>query len=158
MIIGLIGICIGNSSGENTNSSWSNPIVIILLLISLIAFIRMIINAKGIVINVPDNKLTFPGGGIDANSWFDYLKPSFIFQYFERKSIPLDEIRYIQEFTNTTHYTDSKGRRRAKKHKMLEISGNFGAVTFEFYSKGKMDQLYSAIINLNKMGIPVSRR
>ena len=85
------------SQGEHLLPILYNPVIVILILIAGIVLIRMVINAKGIVIDVPENKLTFPGGGVEANEWFDYLKPSFIFQYFDRKSIPLDEIRYIQE-------------------------------------------------------------
>lgn len=131
---------------------------IVFAILALIFLWRGIIIGKGYVINVPQNQFCFPGGGIEANSFTDYFNPVYLTQFFQRRSLPLGQIRSIQEFTDKTYYTDSQGRQRVRRRKMLEITGAFGAVTFEFTSKGKMDQLYSAIINLNKMGIPISAR
>ena len=43
-----------------------------------------------------------------------------------------------------------------KKRYHLDIDGDFGAVSFCFMSKGKRDQLYSALVVANRMGSPVN--
>lgn len=132
------------------------------LLLFVLSVIKFRVISKGYIIDVENNVFEFPGGGIAADSWLSYFTPSYLLQGYKRHRIPLSAIREIQAYrdTSTSTYTDSQGVRRTRTHKadMLDISGDFGAARFHFASKGKRDQLHSAIVSLNKMGDPMLRR
>jgi len=128
----------------------------------ILSAIKFKVESKGYVIDVENNIFEFPGGGIAADSFLSYFNPIFWLQGFQRHQRPLSEIRQAEAYQETSkrEYTDSQGRRRVRTIKLdkLDISGDFGAISFYFASKGKRDQLYSAIIQLNEMGSPVLRR
>ncbi|MDL2210293.1 hypothetical protein LJC26_05770 [Desulfovibrio sp. OttesenSCG-928-O18] len=134
----------------------------ILITISVMLFWLFWVNKGGYVIDVENDVLVFPGGGVEAESWLSYFNPMYWLQGFRRHSVPLSEIREIDAYrdTRTNTYTDSKGKthRKTTKTDVLEINGDFGAVRFSFMSKGKRDQLYSAIVQINEMGDPILKR
>lgn len=123
--------------------------LIILVIIDALFIVRFLVISKGFVIDVEKDELTFPGGGIEADSWTSYFNPMYWLQGLQRHKINLSEVREIQS------YMDIDGGRNKNK---LEINGDFGAVSFRFWSKGKRDQLYSAIVNINEMGDPIVYR
>jgi len=127
-----------------------------------LGIIGFIVNAKGYVIDVENDTFTFPGGGIEAESWLSYFNPMYWLQGLKRHSVPLSQIRHIIAYqdTNTSVSTDSRGNVRTRKttEKIVEIDGDFGAIKFSFSSKGKMGQLYAAIVQINEMGSPMLRR
>jgi len=114
---------------------------------SLLFWRVFFVNTKGYVMDVENDTLTFPGGGIAADSFFSYFNPVYWLQRFRRHQIPLSAIREVEAYQDTSSKTDK-----------LDISGDFGAVSFNFFSKGKRDQLYSAIVQINEMGSPMLRR
>jgi hypothetical protein len=126
--------------------------------VCLILFWRFIVNAKGYVVDAENDILEFPGGGIEAESWISYFSPMYWLQGFKRHHIPLSGIRHIETSRETKTSVDSKGREHTRKKDILEIDGDFGAVRFNFSSKGKRDQLYSTIVQINQMGDPILRR
>jgi len=133
--------------------------------------IRFIVNFKGYVIDAENDLLIFPGGGIEADSFLTYFNPMHWLQGFMRHNIQLSEINQIQTRQHTRKvktYQDArtdgiKGnhsdlRTGEKTSHYLELDGDFGAIKFTFSSRGKMNQLYSKIIQLNEMGTPVLNR
>lgn len=142
---------------SNSLSFWFCTILDILFLI------RFFVISKGFVIDIENDTLTFPGGGIEADSWTSYFNPTYLLQRFQRHKVNLSEIREIQIYTDVVDdalatMLDENRRRHKKKKNMLEINGNFGSVSFDFWSKGKRNQLYSAIVNINEMGDPMVYR
>jgi hypothetical protein len=134
----------------------------ILFPLAIVSLLKFRVERKGYVVDTENDILEFPGGGIEAESWLSYFNPMYHLQGFKRHQRPLSEIRHVQSYqdTNTKISTDSQGRIRTRTNKkdILEINGDFGAVLFTFTSKGKRDQLYSAIVQLNEMGFPVVGR
>ena len=120
------------------------------------------VNAKGYVIDTENDIFEFPGGGIVADSFLSYFNTEYLLQWFSRHQIRLSEIRGIQAYrvtsTNTSRNTSGKLYTSTSNQDKLDITGDFGAVSFFFMSKGKRDQLHSAIVSLNKMGDPMLRR
>lgn len=121
-------------------------------------FVRFVVNAPGYVIDIENDTLKFPGGGIAAASFFSYFNPMYWLQGLWRHKIPLSQIRQVETYRETTSSIDKEGKLRTSKKDILDINGDFGAVQFSFVSKGKRDQLYSAIVQINEMGSPVLRR
>lgn len=132
------------------------------VLFGIVSVMSFNVNRKGYVINVESDIFEFPGGGIVADSWLSYFTPAFIFQEFKRHQIPLSAIREIQAYQDTSikEEKDFRGRRRLRttEKAKLDLSGDFGAISFTLWSKGKRDQLHSAIVSINKMGDPMLRR
>jgi cation transport ATPase len=130
----------------------------ILAIIGLLFFQVFRVNAKGYVIDVENDTLEFPGGGIEAESWLSYFNPMFWLQGLTRHQRTLSQIRHIQAYTETNRSVGSSGNVITRKSNIVEIDGDFGAVRFSFWSKGKMGQFYSAIVQLNEMGFPIANR
>ena len=112
----------------------------------------------GYVIDVENDTLRFPGGGIEAESWLSYFNPMHWLQGFWRHKRRLSEIRHVQIYQEVNTSVNSQGRLVTHKKDVLEIDGDFGAIQFNFKSKSKRDRLYSAIVQLNEMGTPVEGR
>lgn len=129
-----------------------------LLVVCVLAILIFRVNAKGHVIDVENDRLEFSGGGIEADSWTSYFDPSFLLQIFSRHEVPLSEIRHINAYRDRKSWVDDKGKSHTKTRHIVEINGDFGAVSFPFWSKGKRDQLYSAIVQINEMGDPILKR
>lgn len=129
---------------------------IVLLPLSLLAFLRLKAILGGVVVNNTQRTLSFPGGGISANGLGDYFKPSFLFQYFARKTINLDEISSLQKKTIQTT-TSKDGRTYQKYTHYISYAGRFGAAKIKFSSEGKRDELHASIRQSNNMGEPFVR-
>lgn len=129
---------------------------IVFLPLSLLVFLRLKAILGGVVVNNTQRTLSFPGGGISANGLGDYFKPSFLFQYFARKTINLDEISSLQKETiKTTKREDGRTYQRYTHY--VSYAGRFGAAKIKFSSEGKRDELYASIRQSNNMGEPFVR-
>lgn len=111
---------------------------------------------SGIVINFNDGTITFPGGKVSPNNVIDYLKPSFIFQYFGRKSINADDISQIAEKSRWGHRFFGFKLFENKMYWGLNLIGTFGGATIWFMNEDKCDEAYNAIRQINHMGFPVT--
>ena len=110
-------------------------ITIISVFASIYCLLRFLVVRHGYVIDLENNMLEFPGGGFEAHTWTDYFTIGYWLQGIVRLHIPLREIRHID---------------RGSSH--IDLDGDFGAVRLTFNSKGKCDQLYSALVQLGEMG------
>ena len=65
-------------------------------------------------------------------------------------------IRHAESSDSVKTKVNDKGKVSRKRRYLIDIDGDFGAVRFCFMSKGKRDQLYSALVVANHMGRPVN--
>lgn len=115
------------------------------LIISLLLFNA---NRKGFVCDVENDTLEYPGGGIAADSFLSYISPMYWLQYFRRFNLAISEIRHIDVYNTTRTNVNLKGDVRQSKRYMIDIDGEFGAISFVFMSKGKRDELYSLLVGV----------
>ncbi|WP_347865641.1 hypothetical protein [Bilophila wadsworthia] len=135
-----------------------NGITYFLIALGVLNLIRFRVNAKGYVVDVEGDTLEFPGGGIEAQSWTTYFNPLHWFQGLMRHSVPLSEVREVEAYVDRQQKVDDKGRVSTTTRHILDVNGEFGAISFSFRSKGKRDELYSALVQINDMGTPVLNR
>jgi hypothetical protein len=162
LIVGCLLLLESQESQDPSGNVFWGCVIMVFFILSTIKFI---VNAKGYVVDIENDAFTFPGGGIEAESWLSYFNPMYWLQGYKRHKRLLSEIRHIsahQKVTPSKNIYDDYGKKvwttSAKKKNLLEVNGDFGAVLFTFTSKGKRDQLYSAIVQLNEMGFPVVGR
>jgi len=117
---------------------------------------------SGIELNLESGKLSFPGGGLAANSVIDYINPKFLAQYFKRITVDLDDVISIGSeqrwvFTMESFFLGF-GAGKSDKNKqrriigIITINGGFGAASIKFKSLAKRDQAYSSISYYLSMG------
>ena len=161
-VVGYLIIANISTTKEPFLLAIGGAVCILFILFAVMFGATFMVEKEGYVIDVENGTLTFPGGGIEAESWLSYFSSAYLFQYYKRHQIRLSEIREIESYIEDTsdEYTDSQGRKRTRTRttNKLDMCGHFGAISFNFASKGKMDQLYSAIVQLNKMGNPIILR
>lgn len=150
---GLFGLCADIKEGTHHDG-----IAYFLVALGVLNLIRFRVNAKGYVIDVEGDTLEFPGGGIEAQSWTTYFNPLHWLQGLMRHSVPLSEVREVEAYVDKKQKVDDKGRVSTTTRHILDINGEFGAISFSFRSKGKRDELYSALVQINDMGTPVLNR
>ena len=111
---------------------------------------------EGVKLDLNERTIEFSGGGVSANDMIDYIKPSFLLQYFTRFRINLDEVSQMNMDSITTQRWD-KGLNRwiYDTTYYIKFSGTFGAASVTFLSEGKCRELYTAIRQLNEMGDPI---
>lgn len=117
-----------------------------------IQYLRIKVILNGITLNIKDDLITFPGGGITFNSTeetFANLK-----QYVKSYSWNISDIMHIS--TRCDCRTDKKGN--VHYSYILSFTGVPGAVDLSFSNVGQRDQLYSFIVSLNEMGVPIVNR
>ncbi len=95
----------------------------------------------GIVFNLENGTMEFPGGYISYNSFRDFFNPKMLLQDLYRFTIKFEDVRMISAGVHT-----------------LEVNGAFGAIRIPFASKQKLSEAYSFILQHNEMGIPMVRR
>lgn len=157
-IIGNIGgVCLGGflvfislpHDGKEMSLFWA--VIGGLIFVSYILTTRAIWN--GVEIDYDNGTLSFPGGGISANSIFNYINPVFIFQSFFRKKIRISDIKSI----NTSYKSNISKEGKVSYTYLISIIGKFGGVTLTYNDENKRDELFSLIREINRMGIPFMR-
>jgi hypothetical protein len=122
--------------------------------LAIVIFLRLRAIWSGVKVDPENRTVEFPGGNIAADDFIDYFTPRFLFQYFLRRTIMLEEIREIyQETKRSTR--EVNGRVKVSRQYGLAINGSFGAAVIWFNNEGKCDQIFSAIRQLNNMGEPI---
>jgi len=128
--------------------------VISVNVLALLVLLRLRAIWGGVKVDPENKTVEFPGGNISADDFIDYFRPSWLFQYFLRKTITFSEIREIyQETKRSTR--EVNGRIKVSHQYGLAINGSFGAAVIWFNNEGKCDQIFSAIRQLNNMGEPI---
>lgn len=142
---------------------WQNPgdadIILWIFGISNLTLIIMTFRTKavwnGVVLNIEDRTMIFPGGNTEANDIIDYVKPSFLLQYFHRHTIDLDKVSNISNVVHTSRISDKHGNIQTNYGYEVMFSGPFGASSVFFTKQGKANELYAALRQVNKMGEPI---
>lgn len=127
---------------------------IVLNTLAILIFLRLRAIWSGVKVDPESRTVAFPGGNISADDFIDYFRPSWLFQYFLRKTITLAEIREIYQETKRSA-REVNGRIKVNHQYGLAINGSFGAAVIWFNNEGKCDQIFSAIRQLNNMGEPI---
>ena len=118
-----------------------------------IFIIKIYVLWGGFIIDPSGNSFSI-SSGMEANSFLTYLNPFWWFHRWGllRRKIALNEITQIS--------TDAKIKQRTFSRPVeydLKVEGLFGAITCEFVSKGKRDQLYSMFQQILQMGVPITK-
>ena len=158
ILIGLTAICLVAAvhlAGQAIPGGGSVilPVICVVLAIAF-AFIAKT-NWGGVVLDLHNDTLEFPGGGIAANEFIDYIRPEYLIQVFKRHQIPISEIREISRHNKVTKRRSDSGKVSTSVTPIITLNGSFGAVDIKFASEGKRDELYSALREINDMGIPI---
>jgi hypothetical protein len=127
-------------------------------LIGVALFLAFRVNAKGYIADVEADTLEYPGGGIAADSILSYLSPNFLLQFFKRYTLNISDIRHVDVYSETKRRVSDSGKVSSKTTHYLDVNGEFGAISFSFVTKGKRDELYSLLVQLNEMGNPILNR
>ena len=152
--------------------AWYAPYVLIFLLLwTFSKLVWLIANWKGVVVDLQNGILSFPGGGVILKHMTDIFKPRYMFQRYLRFELPLKQIRMVEPQQRAPidpkdrYYEDWGAELGAsiraailnRGHKMswLELNGEFGAIKI-YLTPQRRDELYSLIRSYVEMGIPVS--
>lgn len=122
--------------------------------LAILILLRLRAIWNGVKVDPENRTVEFPGGNISADDFIDYFTPRFLFQYFLRRTITLDEIREIYQESKRSA-REVNGRIKVSHKYGLAINGSFGAAVIWFNNEGKCDQIFSAIRQLNNMGEPI---
>lgn len=120
----------------------------------VIIFFRLKALWGGVKVDLDNSTLEFPGGSMSANDFIDYFKPSFLFQYFMRYTININDIRELYQKTERSVEKSNVGDKINYQY-AIAINGSFGAASIWFSNEGKCDEIYSAIRQINNMGEPI---
>lgn len=121
--------------------------LIIFLPLTILPFLRYKVIKDGISFDLENGIMSYPGGGVSANSLSDWFSANYIFQYFRRFTIELSEIRSI---------CNSWTRKENVYTYYIEVNGKFGTSKITFgTNESKRDEAYSFIRQHNRMGEPI---
>lgn len=122
------------------------------IIITLVFYLTLKAELGGIEIDIENDKISFSGGAIKFNSVGKTL--SNFNQGFKRYSCKISAINFIQ--TQDKSHVDKDGK--LSYSYLLNFNTLDGAITLSFSNSAQRDQVYSIIVNLNDMGIPVQNR
>jgi hypothetical protein len=134
------------------SSADAGLITVGLLVLSVLALVRFLAIKDGIAFNMHEGVMSYPGGGVALNGLADVVNPKFLFQYFRRFSIRMEEIRSM----STSRKSNVAKNGNVTRTYYLEVNGTFGASKISFGSnESKRDEAYSFIRQHNRMGSPI---
>jgi hypothetical protein len=142
------------------------------------AMFRFGANFNGVVVDLDQGIVSYPGGGVIRNNFSDLFRMRFLFQTCYRFVTELDQIRMIEPRNVTVTGGGfagglAKGAASAisdqyrseemlgqhppvqRTFYLLYFNGSSGAVSLSFSSEGKRDEVYSFIRQYQRMGVPV---
>jgi hypothetical protein len=145
--------------------------LILTTLFAVRAVFRFVANFNGVLVDLNEGTVRYPGGGVIRNKFSDQFRAQFLFQSCYRFVTQLDQIRMIEP-RNVTVEGESAGaafvggaaaslgaatvpQKVRQTYFFLEFNGSFGAVSLSFSSEGKRDEVYSFIRQYERMGVPV---
>lgn len=123
-----------------------------IIIATLVIYFRIRVIYEGIKIDILNDTLSYPGGGISFNNFEETL--SNLNQFFKRYSHRLSTIQYIK--ATDKRFMDKKGNIHYTY--ILTFTSSSNTVDLKFSTSSKRDQVYSLIANINNMGIPINRR
>ncbi|WP_407535753.1 hypothetical protein [Cetobacterium somerae] len=122
------------------------------IVVFIIGVARTKVEFGGINIDVENDEISFPGGAVRFNSIGQTL--ANLNQYFKRYTHKISGINYINAVDKRNVNKDGK----ISYNYQLTFTSTSGTVTLSFSNSAQRDQVYSIIVNLNNMGIPVQNR
>lgn len=144
--------------------------LILTILFAVRSVFRFVANFNGVVVDLTEGTIRYPGGGVIRNNFSDLFRLRFLAQTCFRFVTRLDQIRMIEP-RNTTVTSQTGGgfiggaaaslgaaqvpQQVRRTYYSLEFNGSFGAVSLSFSSEGKRDEVYSFIRQYERMGVPV---
>ncbi|MGL5314755.1 MAG: hypothetical protein ACRC92_16000 [Peptostreptococcaceae bacterium] len=148
----VIGIVIFFNGVEARRESDKLLLIGVGIVIFIVGVIRTRINLGGINIDVENDEISFPGGAVTFNGIGETL--ANLNQYFKRYTHKISGINYIK--AEDRRHVSKEGKISYSYH--LTFTSTSGTVTLGFSNSAQRDQVYSIIVNLNDMGIPVQNR
>ena len=130
----------------------------IVFLVALFLFYVCKANFPGIVVDAENDKISFPGGGVSANSFLEYISPKFWIQPARRFEYQLSSISSVSPDVEVRTNVSKEGRVSRHVSYRVCISGSFGSAKISVDDDRKMQELISLLVGLLDMGIPVSNR
>lgn len=142
---------------------------------------RFLANWNGVIVDFGQGEISYPGGGVIRNKFSDLFRLRYLIQTCFRFHTRLNEIRMIeprnitrqvdnvagsfaQGMVNSTKSNEDKRRHPTPPPQpmystfyYLDFNGSFGAVSLNFASEGKRDEVYSFIRQYERMGVPVTK-
>lgn len=148
----VIGIVIFINGLEARRESDKLLLIGAATVVFIMGVIRTKVNLGGISIDVEKDEISFPGGAVTFNGIGQTL--ANLNQYFKRYTHKISGINYIKAEDN--RHVSKDGKISYSYH--LTFTSTSGTVTLSFSNSAQRDQVYSIIVNLNNMGIPVQNR
>lgn len=148
----IIGVVIFINGLEARKESDKLLLIGVATVIFVVGVIRTRINLGRISIDIENDEISFPGGAVTFNGIGQTL--ANLNQYFKRYTHKISGINYIKAEDN--RHVSKDGKISYSYH--LTFTSTSGTVTLGFSNSAQRDQVYSIIVNLNNMGIPVQNR
>lgn len=151
-------------SYEDISKSDGGIPFVFLQLLSVIVMPLLVLRLRsiwdGVVIDMDEGIISFPGGGLEANDLFDYLKPKFLLQIFQRITIDISSLQQISKnidykLTLSKFFSSSNKKDNKTLVHVLHLTGDFGAASIPFINKQKRNQAYASLAYYLEMGDPV---
>ncbi|MGL5596022.1 MAG: hypothetical protein ACRDDH_18975 [Cetobacterium sp.] len=152
LVICVVGAIIFGNGLEARAQNDKILLFLIGIIIFIIGVIRTRVEFSGINIDVENDEISFPGGAVTFNSIGQTL--ANLNQYFKRYTHKISSIHYITANNKSSVNKDGK----ITYTYQLTFMSTSGTVTLSFTNSAQRDQVYSIIVNLNDMGIPVQNR
>lgn len=143
----IIGICLLVENFDYFGVGTFAPLAII-----GIASFRLKVIYEGIKIDINTDTLSFPGGGISFNNIEETL--SNLHQFFRRYTHKISSIQYIKTEDKRTISKEGK----ISYTYILTFTSVQNTISLKFSNSARRDQVYSLIVNINGMGVPVNMR
>jgi hypothetical protein len=162
-LVGIVEILAGKAHAGNLPEVIGGVIAVTIVtalafLLGFFLFKAFQVTSKGFVVDVAADTLEFPGGGIAADSASSYLSSGYWLQYINRYTLVISKIRQVHPYSQTETSVSDSGKVSSDTTHYLDINGAFGAIQFSFVTKGKRDELYSLLVQMNQMGKPILNR
>lgn len=142
---------------RSTSGILIGGVLFMIVLAFIVARVRAIWN--GVEFDLSERIISFPGGGLNANSISDYFNPKFLLQYFQRIIIDIDDLQGIRKSKKWAKTLRgiffSKYSDKEVLIGVLHLSGSFGDAYVKFESVQKCNQAYTNLAYHLKMGEPV---
>lgn len=156
---GAIFVMFDSLTGKGPIKFWHISLCLGAVVLGVLLYKVFQVTARGFIVDVEADTLEFPGGGIAPESVLSYISPSYWFQWLRRYTLAISEIRGVQAYSETKRQVSDNGEEvNSKTTHYIDINGEFGAIQFSFMTKGKRDELYSLLVQVNKMGKPILNR
>jgi TM2 domain-containing membrane protein YozV len=125
------------------------------LVLALICYFLLTAQWSGIIIDLKDGTIQFPGGGIAADSVPDYVRPSWLFQHFLRFSQDLEDLQSVEGYSKVKLLRVGDYSNAYLVYKLRIVFTNMVVTTNFAGNSAKRDQIQILLMQVLKMGDPV---